>query len=187
MQEWSVNSFEAEPYLVAQGASAECLNESGGEVEDSPNLWSLWSLDALRTAEQVDRETSILENLEMGKPSGGLQFRTITKTAYLCTFKRCNKQFTRIYDLRRHHEGVHERKASFTCSWIDCRRHVEAFTRKDKRDEHERKIHGNTSNNKRGGRARFQNLGLDHGSQAMDVQAAALSFPVSSSWIGTEF
>lgn len=181
--EWVVHSDEVESRIVAQDMFAQSLGEPGGKVEDSVNPWSL---DTPDMAESVDRDTFVLDNPETKNRRVGLQFRTITKTAYLCTFKRCNKQFTRIYDLRRHHEGVHERKASFPCSWINCRRHVEAFTRKDKRDEHERKIHGNISNNERVvGRARARNLGLGHGSPAMDSQAAALHFPAGLGWTGT--
>lgn len=75
-------------------------------------------------------------------PPAGLCFRTETRTAYICTFQHCNKQFTRIYDLHRHHRGIHEGKAKFPCRFAGCSRAVKAFPRKDKRDEHERKIHG---------------------------------------------
>lgn len=75
-------------------------------------------------------------------PPTKLCFRTETRAAYICTFQHCNKQFTRIYDLHRHHQGIHERKAKFPCRFTGCSRAAKAFPRKDKRDEHERKIHG---------------------------------------------
>lgn len=79
---------------------------------------------------------------EKRKLQAKLCFRTETKKTYVCTYHHCNERFTRIYDLHRHHRGVHEGEANFRCRYTGCLRAVKAFPRKDKRNEHERKIHG---------------------------------------------
>jgi len=56
----------------------------------------------------------------------------------------CGTQFTRISDLKRHHRVRHERRASYNCRFAGCRRAVRGFCRKDKRDDHERRLHVDT-------------------------------------------
>ncbi|KAF2250203.1 hypothetical protein BU26DRAFT_297146 [Trematosphaeria pertusa] len=68
-------------------------------------------------------------------------FRTETKTHYRCTYGNCNKLFSRIPDLDRHHRGSHEGMRDFTCRVAGCQRAVRGFSRKDKRNDHERKMH----------------------------------------------
>ncbi|KAF2241685.1 hypothetical protein BU26DRAFT_524849 [Trematosphaeria pertusa] len=77
-----------------------------------------------------------------GTEPADLWYRTETRTSYICLYPNCNKRFSRIYDLRRHHRGKHEGTAEFTCRYPGCRRGIRGFPRKDKRDDHERKIHG---------------------------------------------
>lgn len=79
--------------------------------------------------------------------SAKLRVRTVTKKSYVCTYQQCNKEFSRIYDLHRHRRGIHERQAQFSCRYAGCPREVRAFPRKDKRDEHEKKIHGTIHGN----------------------------------------
>lgn len=71
-----------------------------------------------------------------------LSFRIRPKPSYTCTHRGCNTQFTRIYDLHRHCRSRHAGEAKFPCRDAECERANRKFPRKDKRDEHERNIHG---------------------------------------------
>lgn len=71
-----------------------------------------------------------------------MSYRTETRRSYICTFRNCNKCFSRIYDLHRHHRGAHDKRIQFNCRHSGCPRNTRGFPRKDKRDEHERKVHG---------------------------------------------
>lgn len=69
------------------------------------------------------------------------QFKTLTKKVFQCTYNECGTRFTRISDLKRHHASVHLRQVSFFCRIDGCQRGILGFTRKDKRDDHERRVH----------------------------------------------
>ena len=83
-----------------------------------------------RTAETVSESTP------------NLCYRTETKKIYICTYKNCNKRFNRIHELHRHHRGIHKKILPFPCRTDGCERAKKGFPRKDKRNDHERKIHG---------------------------------------------
>src|SRR6266480_5254748 len=70
------------------------------------------------------------------------QYRALNRHDYICTYNGCNTHFTRISDLKRHHEAQHVRQNEYFCRFHGCRRMIRAFKRKDKRNEHEKKIHG---------------------------------------------
>lgn len=75
-----------------------------------------------------------------------IHYRIETRTVYVCTYLECNKTFGRIYELRRHYRSRHRRGHHPSDVWYICRvpgctRNVEGFSRKDKRDDHERKAH----------------------------------------------
>jgi hypothetical protein len=70
-----------------------------------------------------------------------LLFRRIDKKTLMCMFEECGKMFTRLSDLRRHHSTIHTPSVSYLCPVQDCLRRKHGFARKDKRDEHVRKIH----------------------------------------------
>jgi hypothetical protein len=72
------------------------------------------------------------------------QFRTIGQKAVICTYNNCGAQFTRRSDLRRHHNSVHLEAKTFFCGFNGCARAANGvgFSRKDKRNIHEKKIHG---------------------------------------------
>ncbi|KAF2107357.1 hypothetical protein BDV96DRAFT_606682 [Lophiotrema nucula] len=44
-----------------------------------------------------------------------LCFRTETKTIFICTYQNCNKRYSRIPDLRRHHRGAHQGSTTYVC------------------------------------------------------------------------
>jgi len=64
-----------------------------------------------------------------------------------CIFPECPKTFTRQSDLQRHIDTIHIQKQRFWCPHSTCKRSDEyggqkkSFARRDKRDEHARKIH----------------------------------------------
>ncbi|KAF2729539.1 hypothetical protein EJ04DRAFT_65945 [Polyplosphaeria fusca] len=78
----------------------------------------------------------------MSPPEATLSFRTETKTIYRCTFKDCGKTFSRQHELVRHHKGKHQNQEDHFCSVDkDCERATRGFSRKDKRNDHERQGH----------------------------------------------
>ncbi|GME24401.1 hypothetical protein GTA08_BOTSDO04678 [Neofusicoccum parvum] len=61
---------------------------------------------------------------------------------YFCLYQGCHSPFfKRIGDLERHQNNVHTQTKFFWCRSDECDR-GRPFPRKDKRNEHERKIHG---------------------------------------------
>lgn len=73
-----------------------------------------------------------------------------THTSFLAaatctTSPSCHMTFTRHADLKRHIDTVHGKKTSHWCPMEGCPRAEadgnKAFPRKDKRDEHVRKVH----------------------------------------------
>jgi uncharacterized Zn-finger protein len=63
------------------------------------------------------------------------------KKSFLCIYNKCGSQFTRISDLKRHHLDRHVHIKSFYCRFNGCRRAKRGYARKDKRDDHEKRIH----------------------------------------------
>lgn len=85
----------------------------------------------------------VFENDEIASTSPpDLCYRTETKKIYVCTYKKCNKRLNRIHELHRHHRGTHEKLLPFPCRTNGCARAKRGFPRKDKRNDHERKMHG---------------------------------------------
>jgi hypothetical protein len=72
---------------------------------------------------------------------GTVPFRVETKTFFVCTEHNCNKRFSRLPDLHRHHRGTHQDLRPFRCRALGCERAERGFPRRDKRDVHERKTH----------------------------------------------
>jgi hypothetical protein len=68
---------------------------------------------------------------------------TYTKVGerYFCSFPGCSKSFGRISDNRRHVQTVHCQTNVYCCPVQDCCRSNRPFSRKDKRNEHVRKVH----------------------------------------------
>jgi hypothetical protein len=62
---------------------------------------------------------------------------------FQCTMDNCRRSFARKADATRHHRSKHlPVRDFFFCGWAGCERQLRGFPRKDKRDDHERKIHG---------------------------------------------
>ena len=60
----------------------------------------------------------------------------------ICLFNDCRTRCSRLSDLRRHHQTQHVRSIEYTCRASPlCKRAKRGFPRKDKRNEHEWKIH----------------------------------------------
>ncbi|CAO2647114.1 Nn.00g080360.m01.CDS01 [Neocucurbitaria sp. VM-36] len=70
-----------------------------------------------------------------------LTFRVETKRVFICTYGGCNKRYARIPDLRRHHRGAHQGNHQFKCRAGRCERATRGFSRRDKRDTHEKSMH----------------------------------------------
>jgi hypothetical protein len=63
------------------------------------------------------------------------------KNSFMCIYNECGSRFTRISDLKRHHLDRHARHVIFYCRFTDCQRAVRGFSRKDKRNDHEKRVH----------------------------------------------
>jgi hypothetical protein len=87
---------------------------------------------AQRLTRDVSRSTS---------PVSQPCLQILGKKSFKCIYKECGNRFTRITDLKRHHLDIHERCVSFYCRFAGCRRAVRGFSRKDKRDDHQRRVH----------------------------------------------
>ena len=59
---------------------------------------------------------------------------------WLCTVASCHRKFKRHQELSRHHRSMHQQLQLYFCRVAGCRR-GRGFSRKDKRDDHERKGH----------------------------------------------
>ena len=74
-------------------------------------------------------------------PIQEVAFRVLGKKVFQCTYRGCETRFTRLSDLRRHHTNKHHSNFLYLCRFTDCERRRRGFSRKDKRDDHERKVH----------------------------------------------
>lgn len=59
---------------------------------------------------------------------------------FMCSY--CSEVFSHKKDMKRHERSIHNLVANFPCQFPPCQRALRGFTRKDKRDEHEKKMHG---------------------------------------------
>jgi hypothetical protein len=66
----------------------------------------------------------------------------LSDKSWICTISSCAKRFTRYQDLSRHQNSTHFHLQPFFCRSPGCLRRRRGFPRKDKRDGHERKVHG---------------------------------------------
>lgn len=73
-------------------------------------------------------------------------YRIETKKVFICTHQNCDKKYSRLPDLHRHHRGAHLGNQQFKCRKIECGRAIRGFTRRDKRDTHERRMHSEIGN-----------------------------------------
>lgn len=74
-------------------------------------------------------------------PIAFMAYKNIDRGTFECTRNNCGKRFSRFPDLRRHHITVHEKAQLFFCSEPNCKRHIQGFSRKDKRDSHQKSKH----------------------------------------------
>lgn len=70
-----------------------------------------------------------------------ISFRVETKQVYICTYGNCNKEYSRKPDLICHYRGAHLNDQRYKCRVPNCERSMRGFSRRDKRDTHERKVH----------------------------------------------
>jgi hypothetical protein len=70
-----------------------------------------------------------------------IPFRVEIKRVYVCTHDGCNKKYSRMPDLRRHHRGSHLEDRRFKCRALGCERAIRNFPSRDTRDVHEKKMH----------------------------------------------
>ena len=77
-------------------------------------------------------------------PETGNSFReaNIGVKKFVCTYHGCNEEMSRSYDLQRHYGSIHSGLRPHKCRIEGCKRAVDGFPRKDKRNDHERKVHG---------------------------------------------
>lgn len=72
----------------------------------------------------------------------------LSNDRYACILEQCSATFARLSDLKRHDNTQHKKTLVFYCRQTGCRRSEptagsvsKPFARKDKRDEHEWRVH----------------------------------------------
>lgn len=100
-----------------------------------------WPSQDVNTLHQISPDHSLGDTI-ISKSHQEAKFRTEVRRIFICTFDGCEKEFGRRPELYRHHRNVHLKSTPFYCYDIACGRFVRGFPRSDKRNEHERKIHG---------------------------------------------
>ena len=153
MLEQSVSEYFQEPefQLVAQTADATlpqlCPHPIPSIQEDDIPGSSNHRCIAEVTESPVDilpLHAAHIDLISRSDPTPQPQFRTVGRKAVICTYHDCGARFTRRSDLRRHHNNIHLRARPFFCGFNGCERAANGigFSRKDKRDSHEKKVHG---------------------------------------------
>lgn len=73
---------------------------------------------------------------------GDYQYSKDADGKLTCKTHQCGRRYKRIDCLRRHHDNVHDQRYPFICRvHSTCKRAIRGFPRKDKRNEHEWKVH----------------------------------------------
>lgn len=97
--------------------------------------------DSLDSKHEIPR-TSAAEGM---KPTFRVNTKTIPRRdgTFLCLQHGCPWTFKRAFERNRHFQTKHGKNTkTYLCSENTCRRSKDGFPRKDKRDEHEQKVHG---------------------------------------------
>jgi len=112
---------------IPENSNHRCIAESTESPADIPPL-----------------HAAHINMISRSDPTPQPQFRTVGQKAVICTYNDCGARFTRRSDLRRHHNNIHLGARPFFCGFNGCERTANGigFSRKDKRDNHEKKVHG---------------------------------------------
>jgi hypothetical protein len=101
-------------------------------------------LDLATLNEQPVAAIALTDTMGVETPASdtsAIPFRIETKRVYICIFQNCNKRYGRLPELRRHQRGAHLDDRRWKCRITGCDRTTRGFPRRDKRDDHERKVH----------------------------------------------
>lgn len=115
---------------------------SENDITRSINPWLITERTESPFADILLLPTPQIDQTAIPDPHNQSQFRTLGNKGVICTHNACGARFSRRTDLRRHHDNIHIRAKPFLCSFTGCPRAKNGFSRKDKRHDHERKIHG---------------------------------------------
>jgi hypothetical protein len=115
------------------GALESTIFATPAQIEDIP----------VRASHQ-NKQTSQFDNIPTFEIPDipDIPYRIETKQIYVCTYQNCNREYGREPDLRRHYRGAHLRDETYKCRNPTCGRARRGFPRRDKRNDHERKVHG---------------------------------------------
>lgn len=101
-------------------------------------------LDSTASNEQSVAALALTDTTGLETPArdaSAIPFRIETKRVYICAYQNCNKKYGRLPELRRHQRGAHLNDQRWKCRSAGCDRTTRGFPRRDKRDDHERKVH----------------------------------------------
>jgi hypothetical protein len=105
-----------------------------------PDISIGYEQPAAQVVHHLESEGDLCHKLNDGIRTG-IPHRIETKRVYICTHGDCNKKYSRMPDLRRHYRGSHLDDRRFKCRALGCERATRGFPRRDKRDDHEKKMH----------------------------------------------
>lgn len=128
--------------LLSELHSPPIHSISDVDIISSPNPWLVEELNKNPFSNILPLPAPKIDGKARSDPTNQPRFRTLGKNAVVCTYNLCGARFSRRSDLKRHHIAIHLRAMTFLCSFSGCARATGGFSRKDKRDNHERKIHG---------------------------------------------
>jgi hypothetical protein len=123
-------------------AAPEMLNNLEPSLERSEQVPVAPSITATALTQGFDDLRAPTASNGLFRGTEAVRFRMKTKTVFECTYEDCNKEFSRKGELHRHHRSVHSTQRPFRCHDTGCLRSINGFPRRDKRDDHERKVHG---------------------------------------------
>ena len=134
----SKEEFLASYFSVAGQPSVATMAGMYNDLQGTDPLPSRPSTNdlQLRLPQNHPRDQTAEQSLE-----DNISFRIETKQVFACTYGACNNKYTRLQDLRRHHRGAHQGNHQFKCRASKCERAIRGFSRRDKRDSHEKSMH----------------------------------------------
>lgn len=102
---------------------------------------SLTEEENLVTHIEQSKEDGSQHNTDLWEASSPICVKMGDNT-WVCTINSCGSRFGKYQELARHQNSLHFQRRRYPCRIPGCLRSRRGFPRKDKRDDHEKKVHG---------------------------------------------